>query len=329
MFKKIMVGIAVTLIVVTAATAVATTASRIVFYTTASGALYGEKIVALYEKERPDVKVELIRGPSAWAEHVARLSLWIKTQYSGVDVLHVDDVFTTGGAYYGVWEDLTPYVTEEEKADLTDFQKQFIEISGGIYRIPWWNGMSYMYYRKDLFENEGVSPPKTWNELLEIGKRLTKDLDGDGRIDQWGYVTQGTSGEMKNNWVEFLNQAGGEEWELVREGIPIPQARKALEFMRKVYETIAPPALSTIGYEESRSLFREGKTAMLRDWASFGEKVVQEGSTEKIGVMNFPAGPAGPYGVGHCWGVVVNKYGSGFKENKDVVIDFATFMLRP
>ncbi|MFQ5868108.1 MAG: extracellular solute-binding protein [bacterium] len=328
MLKKILVGMAVTGII-GAAAAGATAASKIVFYTPAWGIEQAEEIIARYEKEKPDVKVELIRGPSTWDDHVARTSLWIRTKYPGVDMLYQDDVFTLDGAYFGVWEELTPYLTEEEKADLVALQREFIKAHEGIYRIPWWNGMSYMYYRKDLLVKEGLTPPKTWDELLEVGKRLTKDLDGDGQIDQWGYVTQGTPGEMYNNFVEFLYQAGGEEWELVREGEPVPEAKRALEFMGEVYQTIAPPALSTIGYSQSRALFKEGKVAMLRDWGEVGKIAVEQGFADVVGVMNFPAGPAGPYGIGHCWGPVVNKHGANFKKNKDVVIDFAKFMLRP
>lgn len=304
-------------------------AARIVFYLPAWGLEQGEKVVTLFEKDNPDVKVEIIKGPSTWDEHVGRTSLWVRTKYAGVDVLYEDDVFTLDGAYAGVWEDLTPYLSEEEINDLADLQKEYIKIHGGIYRIPWWNGMSYMYYRKDLFEKEGVAPPQTWEELLVVGKRFTRDTTGDGTPDQWGYVTQGTPGEMYNNFCEFLYQAGGEEWELAPGGVPDARAKQALEFMVEVYKSIAPPALSAIGYDESRGLFREGKVAMLRDWAEMGRIAAVENLSDVIGVMNFPAGPAGPYGIGHCWGVVVNKYGANFKANKDQVIQFVRFMLRP
>jgi multiple sugar transport system substrate-binding protein len=302
---------------------------NIVFYTPAWGIDAAREIIALFEKERPDVKVELIEGPGEWAGHVERMTLWIETKYPGIDVLYNDDVFTLDGAYYGVWEDLTPHLTKEEIEDLIGLQKEYMELHGGIFRIPWWNGMSYMFYRKDLFEKEGVTVPKTWEELLEVGKRFVKDTDGDGEVDQWGYVTQGLPGEMYNNFVEFLSQAGGNEWELAPGGVPDPEARKALEFMIQLYGETAPPGLAAIGYPESRGLLTEGKVAMLRDWGDPGRIVVEEGLRDVIGVMNFPAGPAGPYGIGHCWGVVVNRYGANFQKHPDVVIDFVRFMLRP
>lgn len=57
----------------------------------------------------------------------------------------------------------------------------------------------FLIYRKDIFEQEGIdiSQLKTWNDFVEVGKKITKDLDGDGEIDR--YMTQldgaGTGGE--------------------------------------------------------------------------------------------------------------------------------------
>ncbi|GAI24397.1 unnamed protein product, partial [marine sediment metagenome] len=97
MFKKIMVGMAAAVILGVVAQGVM--AAKIVFYTPSWGVEYAEQIIALFEKEKPDVKVDLIRGPSTWDDHVARTSLWIRTKYPGVDVLYEDDVFALNGAY--------------------------------------------------------------------------------------------------------------------------------------------------------------------------------------------------------------------------------------
>jgi ABC-type glycerol-3-phosphate transport system substrate-binding protein len=40
-----------------------------------------------------------------------------------------------------------------------------------------------------LFREVGLErPPETLSELLEYGKKLTRDLNGDGKVDQWGLV---------------------------------------------------------------------------------------------------------------------------------------------
>ena len=46
-----------------------------------------------------------------------------------------------------------------------------------------------LYYNKDMFRKAGVPFPRegwTWDDFLAACKKLTKDIDGDGRIDQFG-----------------------------------------------------------------------------------------------------------------------------------------------
>ncbi|PRX29505.1 L-arabinose-binding protein [Orenia metallireducens] len=59
--------------------------------------------------------------------------------------------------------------------------------NGRVYGIPTHLGTGVMYYNKELFEKAGVSPEsiKTWEDFIKVGKKLTKDTNGDGKIDQW------------------------------------------------------------------------------------------------------------------------------------------------
>jgi multiple sugar transport system substrate-binding protein len=48
-----------------------------------------------------------------------------------------------------------------------------------------------LYYNKTIFNEAGMDyPNETWtyDDLLEAAKALTKDLDGDGKTDQWGLL---------------------------------------------------------------------------------------------------------------------------------------------
>jgi multiple sugar transport system substrate-binding protein len=43
-----------------------------------------------------------------------------------------------------------------------------------------------------MFKAAGLdvnAPPKTWDEFLAYAKKLTRNTDGDGKIDQWGFGT--------------------------------------------------------------------------------------------------------------------------------------------
>ncbi|MFP4510706.1 MAG: extracellular solute-binding protein [Spirochaetota bacterium] len=288
-----------------------------------------EEVIALYEERNPDVEVNLIRGPSTWADHVSRTTLWMRNQFAGVDVLYHDDSITMDGVDAEAWVNLSDHLDQAVVDDLVGLQREFLELHGGMYRMPWWNGISYLYYRTDLFEESGVDIPETWDELLVAAEELTLDTDGDGDLDQWGYLTQGGAGEMYNNFIEFLMQAGGEQLQVAVDGEPTEEAVEALTMMRDLLRASAPEDLSEIDYNQSRALFREGRVAMLRDWGSMGTFAVEEGLEDVIGVMPFPAGPAGSYGIGDSWGLVVNRYGSNYQQTPEVVMDFIRFFADP
>ena len=41
---------------------------------------------------------------------------------------------------------------------------------GKVYGSPLFEDQGFMYYRKDLLAKEGMSPPKTWEQLRERGQ---------------------------------------------------------------------------------------------------------------------------------------------------------------
>lgn len=62
---------------------------------------------------------------------------------------------------------------------------------GRIYGLPKDVGPFAFGYNKTMFEKEGIPLPDenegyTWDEFVEVCKKLTKDTDGSGKVNQWG-----------------------------------------------------------------------------------------------------------------------------------------------
>ncbi len=62
---------------------------------------------------------------------------------------------------------------------------------GAIYGLPKDLGPFALGYNKTMFEEAGIElpdpdKPYTFEEWLEVNKKLTKDNNGDGKLDQWG-----------------------------------------------------------------------------------------------------------------------------------------------
>ena len=57
---------------------------------------------------------------------------------------------------------------------------------GHIYQVPWKGNPIMMEFNVRLLREANIEkPPQTYSEFLKAAKRLTRDTDGDGKIDQW------------------------------------------------------------------------------------------------------------------------------------------------
>jgi sn-glycerol 3-phosphate transport system substrate-binding protein len=81
------------------------------------------------------------------------------------------------------------------KADMDDLYPGFWDYNkynGKIISMPFNNSIPVLYYNKDLFTAAGLDPnkpPATWDDLVKDAQALTKDTNGDGKIEQWGLNT--------------------------------------------------------------------------------------------------------------------------------------------
>lgn len=112
-------------------------------------------------------------------------------------------------------------------------------------------------------------PPRTDKELIEIGKKLTIDKNGDGKIDQYGLVWNYTEPYF---FVPFLTGFGG--WvldSLNKPTLNTPQMIKGLNFIKQLrdeYKIIPNEA----DYNVADALFKEERAAMIinGDWSWAG-----------------------------------------------------------
>jgi multiple sugar transport system substrate-binding protein len=64
-----------------------------------------------------------------------------------------------------------------------------IALDGGWYQVISGTFTYGIYYNKKLFDESGIHYPDsawTWDDFVTIAKQLTKDKNGDGKIDQYG-----------------------------------------------------------------------------------------------------------------------------------------------
>jgi multiple sugar transport system substrate-binding protein len=111
--------------------------------------------------------------------------------------------------YYngGVLADLTPHIEDAARADFPESVIANRMVDGKIYGVPMEVEPMAFYYSVKAFEEAKLNEndvPKTWDELLDVAKKLTKP-------DRYGVLFETTPGYYQNfTWYPFMWQGGGD-----------------------------------------------------------------------------------------------------------------------
>jgi multiple sugar transport system substrate-binding protein len=117
------------------------------------------------------------------------------------------------------WLDQSPV-----KAELDPALFDSMTLQGQVWSIPFGTNNAGIFYRPSLFKAAGISNiPKTWNDLKTVARQLTRDTNGDGRVDQHGMMLSLGKGEWTVfTWLPFLWSGGGEIFDTNRENSTVP-----------------------------------------------------------------------------------------------------------
>jgi len=105
---------------------------------------------------------------------------------------------------------ITDVISEDDKNDILSQFWNGVTRNGVVYAFPFNQSVQVLYYNKDAFKNAGLNPekpPKTWEDIIQYGKKLTIDFNDDGVIDQWGLMI---SLEGVFGFTPLIRQVGGE-----------------------------------------------------------------------------------------------------------------------
>jgi multiple sugar transport system substrate-binding protein len=198
--------------------AVAQEVTEIDFMTLFTGpdAATWEGLVNQFNDEHPDIQVNFLVSTGG-AEYLAQLALAIRSGNApAVFIAHTDEL-----ARFIRSEMVTGWSTADWESafgvSLDDYVQASISpliVDDTVYGLPLAVFQDGLYYNVDLFVDAGLDPdkpPQTWDEFLEYAQALTKDTDGDGTTDQWGYFCYGGwQYRMLWQWYSLLWEMGGE-----------------------------------------------------------------------------------------------------------------------
>jgi len=213
--------------------------------------------------------------------------------------------------YYngGVLADLTPYIDEAAQKDFPESVIANRKVDGKIYGIPMEVEPMAMYYSIKAFEDAGLNEndvPKTWDQLLEVAKKLTTS-------DRFGVLFETQPGYYQNfTWYPFMWQGGGDfQTAEGKSAFNSPGTVQALKLWQDAVNSGAAPRkpLGGGGWDVVPNL-GSGYCAM-QNVGIWAIAALREGAPDfKYGIFKLPQPAGGKYvTVGGGWAFVANARG--------------------
>ncbi len=152
-----------------------------------------KKIIENFEAKNPGIKIKV--EPQVFSELGVKFILghntgtapdtvFINTSAMGA-IIQAGAAADLEAAFIGAWPQAEKddfYITAGWDAALLD---------GKRYAVPMFHAGEVIFYRKDLLAAAGIDPASltSWDAVTEAAKKLTKDANGDGRPEVWGFGT--------------------------------------------------------------------------------------------------------------------------------------------
>lgn len=258
------------------------------------------------------VEVTIVSTPSSTSERLALYQQLLAVGADDVDVFQVDVVWP--GILGAHFIDLTPYakgVQAEHFSAIVDNNT----VDGRLVAMPWFIDAGVLYYRRDLLDRHGATPPATWEELTATAGKVMEAERRAGNDRMWGFVWQGRAYEgLTCNALEWIDSFGGGSIVDADGRITIenPQAVRALTLAAGWVGTISPEGVLNYSEEEARGVFQSGNAVFMRNWPYAWSLANGDDSPVRgrIGIVPLPrGGPGGKHtGTLGGWQLAVSKY---------------------
>ena len=241
-----------------------------------------------FEQHHPGVVVQEEVLPASTDQQHQFYAINLDTDQVPFDVLAVDVIWTAEFARAGWILPLDSLRSQSSRDAYFEPAVEAATFDERLYAIPWYIDTGVLFYRRDLLDRYGVTPPRTWPELVRITRTILAE-EQDPRLK--GFVWQGKQYEgLVCVALEFIWGHGGS----VLDAGGVANAVSALGFLRDLVEQGVSPALVTTSDEEAtRLLFGDGRAIFMRNWPYVWSLLQQAGSPvkDKVGLAPLPAFP--------------------------------------
>jgi multiple sugar transport system substrate-binding protein len=235
-------------------------------------------------------------------EHVAGVAYHPKLMAMTVgrnapDAMAIDDELFPELAENGLFADLAPWIARDAEIDVDAYYPQFAEAwlhKGKTYGLPYLGHVLMIYYNRAHLRAAGLPEPAEdwdWDEFLRYARALTRDLDGNGRTDRFGFMRP-FSLPYSLPWIWSF---GGDELneEMTHCTLNTPEALEGIRFAYDLIHTHrVTPLMTELPNMPLENMFLTGQLSMLVHGPWWLNNCRREPTLE-WNVQHMPRGPKG------------------------------------
>ena len=230
-----------------------------------------DTLIKKFEKTHPHVKIIYESGipKKNYADWLAEQVL--KGEQPDLFMVPENDFSMLASA--GALKSLDTLLTDDERTAFYPVAYEAGQYQGVSYALPVESNPIMMCVNKDLLEKEGISIPESgWTlaDFYEICKKVTKDTNGDGVVDQYG-ITDYT-------WQQALIAYGGHLTDKSGINVDSPEMHQALAFMSKLDMLSQHYKVTSHDFDEGRVAFYPMSLAQYRTYKPYPYHVAKYSS---------------------------------------------------
>ena len=264
-----------------------------------------------------------------------------------IDVFGGDNIWTAEMAYNGWIQDISDRFYDDYNAgNFVGAALNSASYSMRIWGVPWYTDAGMLFYRKDLLAASGFNePPKTWDELKNMAKKVQQDAG-----TRHGFVFQG--GEYEGGVVNALEFIWGARGRLMIANLTFvpsfgvtpaditdpnvitvdsPEAAQGLDMARSlIAEGIAPQSVIEFREIEATQTFIAGDAVFMRNWPYVYGSLMDPGQSkitpDQVGIAPIPvSGSPRSYSCLGGWNLMINAA----SQKQDAAWEFIRFATDP
>jgi len=249
-----------------------------------------DKAIELFEQKHKNVKIHYYSGilKDDYSEWLSKQVLLGKTP----DVFMILSDDFNQFAELGILKSLDELIDRDESFDRNKYFKTALlsgEYHGVQYALPYETVPTLIFVNKTLLEKEGISVPSndwTWDDLYDICKKVTKDINGDGILDQFGIYNY--------DWLDAACTNGAVLFDEDEMKIDLSNEKvvEAVEFIKSLYDLNNKQTITQEDFDKGNVVFMPLSFAEYRTYKTYPYKI-KKYLNFQWDCITFPAGKDG------------------------------------